>query len=210
MSHQTPRIKICGITCVKDALHAARCGADALGFVFYPPSPRAVTAEQAQEIVQELPPFITTVGLFVNATVSEVKQTLATVKLDRLQFHGDETLSDCEQFGIPYVKALRIAPDSDIHNAIATYPSASAVLLDTYVKGTFGGTGQTFDWQQIPQDLSKPIILAGGLDASNVQQAIRSCHPYAVDVSGGVESAQKGIKDAARVAAFIHEVSACL
>lgn len=196
------RVKICGITRVEDALVATSAGADAIGFVFYAKSPRAVDVEQARAIITALPPFVTTVGLFVNMARDELHGLLSRVPLDLLQFHGDESVSQCEGFGRPYIKALRVKPGDDIAARVNEYPSASGILLDTYVEGVPGGTGEAFDWSLVPADLSKPVILAGGLQPGNVAEAVRQLRPYAVDVSGGVE-ASKGIKDAQKIAAFI-------
>ena len=201
------RSKICGITRIDDALAAVAAGADAIGFVFYAKSPRAVTAAQARAIIAALPPFVTTVGLFVNASACELNETLDAVPLDLLQFHGDETPGQCEGYHRPYIKALRVKAGDDIAAACAAYASASGILLDTYVEGVPGGTGQAFDWSLIPQGLSKPIILAGGLSVQNVAQAIAQVQPYAVDVSGGVEKS-KGIKDHDKIRAFMQAVRA--
>ncbi|EXF47169.1 N-(5'-phosphoribosyl)anthranilate isomerase [Pseudomonas sp. BAY1663] len=199
------RSKICGITRVEDALVAAEAGADAIGLVFYARSPRAVSVQQARAIIAALPPFVTTVGLFVNASRCELNELLEAVPLDMLQFHGDESPADCEGYHRPWFKALRVGNGEDIAAQVARYPNASAILLDTFVAGVPGGTGERFDWSLIPPALSKPLILAGGLTADNVQQAIAQVRPYAVDVSGGVE-ASKGIKDADKVATFIQRV----
>jgi phosphoribosylanthranilate isomerase len=199
------RSKICGITRIEDALAAVEAGADAIGFVFYAKSPRAVTVQQARAIIQALPPFVTTVGLFVNASRCELGEILDAVPLDLLQFHGDEAVEDCEGWHRPYIKALRVKAGDDIAAAVDAYPSASGVLLDTYVEGVPGGTGEAFDWSLIPQGLSKPLILAGGLTPENVADAVARVKPYAVDVSGGVE-ASKGIKDHAKIHAFINAV----
>lgn len=196
------RSKICGITRVEDALAAAAAGADAIGLVFYAKSPRAVSVEQAQQIIEALPPFVTTVGLFVDMPRPELQQILAQVPLDLLQFHGDESVEQCEGYGRPYIKALRVKAGDDIAAQMAQYPSASGVLLDTFVEGVPGGTGLAFDWSLVPAELPKPVILAGGLTPYNVATAIDRVRPYAVDISGGVESA-KGIKDADKVRAFI-------
>ncbi len=196
------RSKICGITRVEDALAAAAAGADAIGLVFYAKSPRAVSVEQAQQIIAALPPFVTTVGLFVDMPRPELQQILAQVPLDLLQFHGDESVEQCEGYGRPYIKALRVKAGDDIAAQMAQYPSASGVLLDTFVEGVPGGTGLAFDWSLVPAELPKPVILAGGLTPDNVAAAIDRVRPYAVDISGGVESA-KGIKDADKVRAFI-------
>lgn len=199
------RSKICGITRIEDALAAAEAGADAIGLVFYAKSPRAVSIQQARDIVAALPAFVTTVGLFVNASRGELNEILDAVALDLLQFHGDETPADCESFHRPYIKALRVQSGDDIALLAAPYASARGILLDTFVSGVPGGTGAAFDWSLVPHDLSQPVILAGGLSADNVQAAIKQVRPYAVDVSGGVE-ASKGIKDAAKIRAFMQAV----
>lgn len=199
------RSKICGITRIEDALAAAEAGADAIGFVFYAESPRAVDVRQARAIIAELPPFVTTVGLFVNASRCGLNEILEVVPLDLLQFHGDETPQDCEGYHRPWIKALRVRPGDDLEAACQLYAGARGILLDTYVAGVPGGTGEAFDWSLVPARLSKPIILAGGLSADNVGQAIAQVRPYAVDVSGGVEQA-KGIKDAAKIEAFMQAV----
>ena len=199
------RSKICGITRIEDALAAVEAGADAIGLVFYAKSPRAVTVQQARAIIAALPPFVTTVGLFVNASRCELGEILDAVPLDLLQFHGDESSADCEGYHRPYIKALRVKAGDDIAASCDAYPRASGILLDTYVEGVPGGTGEAFDWSLVPRGLSKPIILAGGLSAQNVAQAIAQVRPYAVDVSGGVEQA-KGIKDQAKIRAFMQAV----
>jgi len=199
------RSKICGITRIEDALAAAEAGADAIGFVFYAKSPRAVDVRQARAIIAELPPFVTTVGLFVNASRCELNEILEVVPLDLLQFHGDEAPADCEGYHRPWIKALRVRPGDDLEAACQLYSGARGILLDTYVAGVPGGTGEAFDWSLVPARLSKPIILAGGLSAANVGQAIAQVRPYAVDVSGGVEQA-KGIKSAAKIEAFMQAV----
>jgi len=199
------RSKICGITRIEDALAAAEAGADAIGFVFYAKSPRAVDVRQARAIIAELPPFVTTVGLFVNASRCELNEILEVVPLDLLQFHGDETPADCEGYHRPWIKALRVRPGDDLEAACQLYSGARGILLDTYVAGVPGGTGEAFDWSLVPARLSKPIILAGGLSADNVGHAIAQVRPYAVDVSGGVEQA-KGIKSAAKIEAFMQAV----
>ena len=199
------RSKICGITRIEDALLAVAAGADALGFVFYSKSPRAVSVEQARAIIAALPPFVTTVGLFVNANRRELTALLDGLPLDLLQFHGDETPADCAGYQRPYIKALRVKPGDDIAQLAAPYEQASGILLDTFVPGIPGGTGAAFDWSLVPHNLSKPVILAGGLTPLNVFAAIEQVRPYAVDVSGGVE-ASKGIKNADKVKAFLREV----
>lgn len=199
------RSKICGITRIEDALIAAAAGADAIGLVFYPKSPRAVSIQQARAIIAALPPFVTTVGLFVDASRCELGEILDAVPLGLLQFHGDESAADCEGFHRPYIKALRVKPGDDLTAQIESYASASGILLDTFVAGVPGGTGEAFDWSLVPQGLNTPIILAGGLTPENVRAAIEQVRPYAVDVSGGVE-ASKGLKDAEKVRAFLRAV----
>lgn len=199
------RIKVCGITRLEDALAAVASGVDALGFVFYSKSPRVVTVEQVHDIIYALPAFITTVGLFVDAPTGDVTKTLCRVPLNLLQFHGDEDAAYCEQFGVPYIKAIRVKQGDDINKKIANYASAAAILLDTYKEDVPGGTGESFDWALIPSKTIKPIILAGGLTPENVVQAITQTKPYAVDVSGGVEK-QKGIKDLEKIKAFVRGV----
>ena len=195
------RIKICGLTRPQDVRVAVECGADALGFVFYPPSPRAVSIEQAAELVALLPPFVTAVGLFVNATPAEVEAVLARVPLQLLQFHGDEAEADCARFGRPWIKAARMRAGVDLVEFASLHPGASGILVDAFVEG-YGGGGKTFDWSLIPRGFGRPLVLSGGLDADNVVDAVRRIRPWAVDVSSGVES-DKGIKDTAKIAAFI-------
>ena len=199
------RIKICGITLAADAQAAARSGADALGLVFYEKSPRHVSVQQAMELAAAIPPFVTAVGLFVNPSESEVREVLRHVPLDVLQFHGEEEPEFCAQFVRPYLKAVRVRTGVDLLQCAARYQRAQGLLLDAYVEGTHGGTGESFDWALIPHNLPLPVVLSGGLHAGNVAEAIRRVRPYAVDVSSGVEAA-KGIKDTAKVAAFINEV----
>jgi phosphoribosylanthranilate isomerase len=199
------RVKICGITRVQDALAAAHSGADAIGLVFYKPSPRFVSIALAAELARALPPFVSTVGLFVDADAALVREVLAAVSLDVLQFHGDETPEYCEQFNKPYLKAIRVQAGVDLLQCAADFSSAQGLLLDAYVAGIPGGTGAVFDWSLIPQNLPLPVILSGGLDAHNVAAAVQQVRPYAVDVSSGVE-VSKGIKDVLKIAAFIQEV----
>ncbi len=199
------RIKICGITREQDARAAVASGANALGLVFYEKSPRHVTPEQAARIAAAVPPFVTVVGLFVNASADEVRSVLGGIPLHILQFHGEETPEFCAQFGRHYLKAVRVKPGVDLVQYAARYSSAQGLLLDAYVEGTHGGTGASFDWGLIPRGLPLPVVLSGGLSPDNVAQAVEQVRPYAVDVSSGVEAA-KGIKDAAKVAAFINEV----
>jgi phosphoribosylanthranilate isomerase len=199
------RLKICGITRAEDALAAAHSGADAIGLVFYQLSPRRVSVAQAKLLAGTLPPFVTVVGLFVNAEAAFVREVLAKVPLDLLQFHGDETPEYCAQFERPYLKAIRVKAGVDLLQCASDFRSSKGLLLDAHVEGIPGGTGTAFDWALIPNKLSLPVILSGGLDAENVAAAIKQVQPYAVDVSSGVE-ASKGIKDAAKIAALINEV----
>ena len=201
------RIKICGIARAQDALAAASSGADAIGLVFYPASPRAVTAQQAAKIVAVLPPFITIVGLFVNEPADHVERILQEVPLDVLQFHGDETAAFCQQFARPWIKALRVRKNTDIVAACREFSAARGLLLDAWQQGVPGGTGKTFDWQLASASLPAEIILAGGLHAENVADAIDVVRPAAVDVSGGVE-ASPGVKDAGKIRSFIAAVRA--
>jgi len=206
------RTKICGITREQDALAAVRSGTDAIGLVFYERSLRHVGIEQAKRLTGILPPFVSVVGLFVNAEADFVRRVLASVPLDLLQFHGDETPEYCAQFERPYIKAIRVKAGVDLLQCMSDFRSAKGLLLDAHVQGIPGGTGTTFDWALIPKQLPLPVILSGGLDAGNVATAIRQVNPYAVDVSSGVElggaESGKGIKDAAKIAAFINEVKA--
>ena len=199
------RIKICGITREQDVSSVAEYGADALGLVFYEKSPRHVSVQLAAQLARSVPPFLTVVGLFVNPSVDYVREVLAKVPLDVLQFHGEEEPQFCRQFGKPYLKAIRVKPGLDLVECAARYAGAQGLLLDAFVEGTQGGTGESFDWALIPHDLPLPVILSGGLRAGNVAAAIRQVRPYSVDVSSGVEAA-KGIKDAAKIAAFVNEV----
>jgi phosphoribosylanthranilate isomerase len=199
------RIKICGITRVEDALAAAHSGTDAIGLVFYQRSPRHVSIAQARQLAEALPPFVSIVGLFVNAEAVFVREVLAKVPLDLLQFHGDEIPEYCVQFDRPYLKAIRVKTGVDLLQCASDFRSAKGLLLDAHVQGIPGGTGTAFDWALIPEKLPLPVILSGGLDAENIAAAVTQVRPYAVDVSSGVE-AGKGIKDAAKIAAFINEV----
>ena len=199
------RIKICGITREEDARSASYSGADALGLVFYEKSPRHVTLRRAMQLVAAIPPFVTVAGLFVNPSADEVRNALSQVPLDVLQFHGEEEPEFCVQFGRPYLKAIRVRQGVNLVQCAARYQGAQGLLLDAFIEGTHGGTGESFDWELIPHDLPLPIILSGGLHAGNVAEAVRRVRPYALDVSSGVEAA-KGIKDPAKVAAFINEV----
>lgn len=195
------RIKICGLTRSQDVIAAVEAGADAIGLVFYPPSPRFVAPSLAGELARLIPPFVTSVGLFVNAERAFVNDVLAQVPLQLLQFHGDESESECACYPLPWIKAARVQPGIDLIEFSASHPSASGLLLDAFVAG-YGGGGKVFDWTLIPAGLDRRLILSGGLDPDNVGEAVRRTRPWAVDVSSGVESA-KGIKDAALIAAFV-------
>lgn len=202
---QMTRIKVCGLTCGQDVETALQLGVDAIGLVFYPPSPRAVSLEVAAALARQAGPFMTVVGLFVDPTEAEVKAVLDQVPLHLLQFHGDEPAPFCAQFRRPWIKALRMKPALDLMQAEQEYREASGLLLDTYKPGVAGGTGEVFDWRRIPDNKGKPVILAGGLNPDNVGRAIEQVKPYAVDVSGGVECAP-GRKDAALMKAFVDAV----
>ncbi|MDO9393400.1 MAG: phosphoribosylanthranilate isomerase [Methylotenera sp.] len=199
------RVKICGITRIEDALSAVEHGADAIGLVFYDQSPRNVSTSQAMEIANNIPAFVSVVGLFVNAESSFINEVISKVKLDLLQFHGDETPEECASYTLPFIKAIRVKNDTNLVQYANDFSVARALLLDAYTEGVAGGTGHVFDWNLIPKQLTKQVILAGGLNADNVALAIQQVSPYAVDVSGGVE-ASKGIKDAEKIAAFMRQV----
>jgi phosphoribosylanthranilate isomerase len=200
------RIKICGITRTEDAINAAAAGVDAIGLVFFTGSPRYVTTAIARTIVECLPPLVCKVGLFVDADAGTVTKIITQVPLDLLQFHGREMPDHCRSFGKPYIKAIPITNNTDIHDFEKRYHDAAGLLLDTHIPGIAGGTGKVFNWGLIPAGLRKPIILAGGLNPGNVGDAIRAARPYAVDVSGGVESSP-GIKDRDKMVAFVHAVT---
>ncbi len=199
------RVKICGLTRAEDVADAVQAGADALGFVFYQPSPRAVTIARASELVRQVPAFVTTVGLFVNPSADEVRATLDQVPLDLLQFHGDETPEFCAQFQRRWIKAVRVQNAEQIERAFQDYAQASGLLVDAYDPQRYGGTGQSFNWSLIPASRPLPLILAGGLSSANVSGAVEQVRPWAVDVSGGVERS-KGIKDIDKISDFIKEV----
>jgi len=199
------RVKVCGITRIEDAKAAVDAGADAIGLVFYEPSPRNVRIEEAKAIAESVPAFVTVVALFVNAEVKYVQEVLNNVRIDLIQFHGDEENDYCSQFQRPFIKAQRVRQASDVVASSMRFPDALAILLDSYKPGVPGGTGETFDWSLIPQEQTKPLILAGGLNPENVASAIEQVRPFAVDVSGGVEQS-KGIKDPAKIDAFLSEV----
>ena len=200
-----PRIKICGITNIDDASQAVELGADALGFVFYRPSSRYIDILNAKKVAEQLPPFVSLVGLFVDAEPEIVYQAIDQIPLTVLQFHGAEDAAYCDQFKFPYIKALRMSPELALNTAVSSYPNAKAILLDAYKKGVPGGTGEVFDWGRVPKHSQTPIILAGGLTPDNISRAVAKTQPYAVDVSGGVES-MPGIKDHQKIADFISRV----
>jgi len=200
------RVKICGITRTEDALAAVNAGADALGFVFYAPSPRYISIQQAGLIFDSLPPFINKVALFVNPSREEVDEALTSLSIDVLQFHGDEDAAFCESFNKPYLKAIRVQPGTDFSKLAEDYKMASGLLFDAFDSKQYGGTGHTFDWSLLPNNYPTPLILAGGLTADNVCQAITETRPYAVDISSGVEQS-KGLKDPQLIKQFMQEVT---
>jgi phosphoribosylanthranilate isomerase len=199
------RVKICGITRAQDATAVVQSGADALGLVFYPKSPRHVTLQQARKIATGIAPFVTVTGLFVNASADSVKEVLASVPLGLLQFHGEETNDQCNCFGLPFIKSIPMKSGTDLLSLMSAYPDAAGFLLDAWQPETRGGGGIVFDWEQIPVGIHTPIVLAGGLTPANVATAIRTVKPYAVDVSTGVER-DKGIKSREKIEAFMREV----
>ena len=199
------RVKICGFTSAEQAAYAAHAGVDAIGLVFYPPSPRHVSISHAQEIVAALPAFTTVVALFVDATEEQIREVIEQVPIDLLQFHGDESAEVCRLYAKPYIKAIRMRSETDIKALTAEFHDAAGLLLDAYHAQAKGGTGEKFDWDLIPSECALPIILAGGLEAHNAGEAISRVKPYALDVSSGVESS-KGIKDNNKIAAFLTEV----
>lgn len=196
------RVKICGITRAEDLHAACDAGADALGFVFYEKSPRHLAISSAAALLRELPPFVQSVGLFVNAAPAFIEEVLEAAPLDLLQFHGDEAPAECARYGLPYIKAVRVNQDTDLLKCAADFDAARGLLLDAFVPGVPGGTGERFDWGLIPANLPKPVILSGGLTPDNVAEAVQRVRPWAVDVSSGVE-ASRGIKDAHKIARFI-------
>lgn len=198
------RIKICGITNHEDAANAVASGADALGFNFFKGSTRYISPGKAAEICAQVPAFVATVGLFVNEPLADVNRIIGSLRLGLVQFHGDETPEYCDSVGHPYMKALRAMNRDQIKVEAQSFETAQAILVDTVTEGQFGGTGKTFDWSMLP-DLGKPVVLAGGLDATNVGAAIAATHPYAVDVSGGVERS-RGVKDVAKMKKFVEAV----
>lgn len=199
------RVKICGFTRKEDARMAAHLGVDAIGLVFYAPSPRYVEIDQAIEIVRVLPAFTSVVALFVDAKPAQIRTVIDNVPIDCLQFHGDESPDDCRGYGKRYIKAVRMQPGLNVHQLATTYNDADGLLLDAYHADAKGGTGFVFDWNLIPSDCTLPIILAGGLNSGNARLAIQTVRPYALDVSSGVESI-KGIKDPQKMRAFMKEV----
>jgi phosphoribosylanthranilate isomerase len=199
------RVKICGITRVQDAIAVVQSGADALGLVFYPKSPRHVTVEQAREIATGVAPFVTVTGLFVNASANLIRQVLTSVPLGLLQFHGQETNDQCNCFGLPFIKSIPMQSGTNLSSLLSPYPDAAGFLLDAWQPETHGGGGIAFDWQQVPEGIHAPLVLAGGLTPGNVAMAIRTVKPYAVDVSTGVER-DKGIKSREKIEAFMKEV----
>lgn len=205
LTNQRTRVKICGLTSTEDALLAVNFGADAIGLVFYEPSPRHVSIDQACSIAESIPAFVTKTALFVNPDAEYVKTVLKMVKIDLLQFHGDESPEFCEQFGHTYIKAVRMRENIDLVALEARYSRSAGLLLDAYKQGVPGGTGEQFDWASIPSEIAPRIILAGGLNPENVQQAIQQVAPWALDVSGGVE-ASKGVKSAEKIQKFMQQV----
>ena len=199
------RVKICGLTRTEDIDAAIASGADAIGLVFYQPSPRSVDIEQAKLLAARIPAFVTVTGLFVNPAPEEVREVLNRVPLDLLQFHGDESPAFCESFGRRWIKAIRVREPGQIEAAFDEYANAAGLLVDAWDPQRYGGTGKSFNWELIPQERPMPLILAGGLSSANVTGAIRQVRPWAVDVSGGVESA-KGEKDATKLTEFFNEV----
>jgi phosphoribosylanthranilate isomerase len=210
--HRT-RVKLCGLSKPSDVAHAVDLGADAIGLVFYPPSPRSVSVGQAVELAREVPPFVSVVGLFANASEDWMREVVCNVPLTLLQFHGDETPQQCDSLagiaGLPWLRALRVGPDTqpaDLVKSALNYSAASGILFDTHVEG-YGGGGKVFDWSLIPAELARRAVLSGGLNAQNVSDAIHRVRPYAVDVSSGIEvEGAKGVKDHARMAAFVRAV----
>ena len=200
------KVKICGFTEANNARDAALAGVDAIGLVFYEKSPRNVNIQTAQKIIERLPPFINRVGLFVNANPSFIDEVLCEVPLDTLQFHGDESVLDCTQYQMPFIKSIRVKPETNVKEIAENFSSASALLLDSFSHSSYGGTGESFDWSLACVKIYLPIILAGGLNVDNVSDAIKQVNPYAVDASSGVESAP-GVKDIDKIEAFIRHTN---
>lgn len=203
------RTKICGITNIEDALCAAENGADAIGLVFFAKSPRCVSLETAQKIVARLPPFVSVVGLFVNQNIDEIQYIINSVPVDYLQFHGDENETFCQQFNRPYIKAVRVQNSNDIQAALNSFKTARALLFDAYRPQEYGGTGDSFDWDMLPENINRPWILAGGLTPDNVLSAIKQSNAQAIDLSSGVEI-RKGIKDHSKIKALMQKLSSVL
>ena len=199
------KVKICGFTIAENARQAALAGVDAVGLVFYDKSPRHVSIDVAREIVAMLPPFVNRVGLFVNANPSLIDEVLCEVALDTLQFHGDETVNECMQYDMPFIKSVGVSSETDLKKISNDFSKASALLLDSYSSNTYGGTGTPFDWTLACVEIELPVILAGGLNPDNIAEAISQVKPYAVDASSGVESA-KGVKDIDKIKSFISNI----
>ena len=205
------RIKFCGLTRQQDVQYAIELKVDALGFVFVEKSARNLEVESAASLINEVPPFVNRIGLFMNAQASDVENVLKHVRLNLLQFHGDEEESFCKRFNMPYLKAVPMASINSVKSTASVtdfcqaFPSATGFIFDSHAQGQMGGSGEKFSWDEIPNNLNKPVILAGGLTVDNVAEAIRAVHPYAVDVSSGIETS-KGIKDPAKMEQFIKEV----
>ncbi len=199
------RIKICGITRPEEAEWCAAAGADAIGLVFYPPSSRFLELARAMEIAASVPPFVTVVGVFVDQDVEEVRRIATKVPLDLLQLHGNESLDLCRRYAWPFIKGVRMKVGTDVVAMARGFPDSRGLLLDTYKTGREGGTGETFPWKCVPRGLAKPVILAGGLNPDNVGEAVRQVRPFAVDVSSGVESRDRG-KDFGKIRRFVAAV----
>lgn len=214
-AQQRTRIKLCGLSRIEDVEHAVALGADAIGMVFYPPSPRAITVAQAARLARSVPPFVTIVGLFVNPDEALLREVVGAVPLGALQLHGDETPAQCRALGeavrLPWLKAIRVKADSthaDLIESSVNYAAAQGLLLDAHVEG-YGGGGKVFDWSIIPEELARRAVLSGGLNAQNVREAIARVRPFAVDVSSGIEvEGARGVKDHARMTAFVRAVRA--
>lgn len=206
LTMQRTRIKFCGITRSSDALAAAELGVDAIGVVLVPSSRRCVPLDIVAQIRAGLPPLVSLVGLFQDASAETVRSALAQVRFDLLQFHGDEPADYCAQFGVPYLRAIAMGDAPDLHQCANTFAHASALLLDSHSRASSGGSGQRFAWSRVPQGLRCKLILAGGLTPENVSEGIASVQPWAVDVSSGIESAP-GVKDLNKMRAFVSEVS---
>ncbi len=200
-----PKVKICGITSIEDAIMAANCGANAIGFIFYNDSPRSISASAAKSIVTTFPAFLSSVALFVDPSPEHVNEIIEQVKPDILQFHGNESAKFCEQFRRPYIKALRVHKNMDLIQSCSHYSQSRGILLDSHVEGSMGGSGVTFNWGIIPNNLAAPVILAGGLNPDNIRLAIKDVRPWAIDVCTGVEESP-GVKDSSKMLAFFQGV----